>query len=476
MKAPVTHMFFLDKRNQFHLDSIAKIAKDSENVKLLVVDFGSFDYPLQAPWRVPNEYGKGSPGIANMFNALGADYCDAASLHGEPLSLSQDEIEKIETAVRSTSISYLQTFEEVGERAGFFTQVIRGRLRRQASKAMALSIAAIQEFRPEKIYIENGRFAVSQANLLAARRFGVKVIFPELQSEASRLYLRTFRVHDRVAMQEAAKELTAQVSRATLEKLTDQWKSRWRPVTSELNPFTALWDTGDIPWLAPDEHIALFATSSTDEFAALDLDWALTAWESQLAAFQAVWDRLSHKELTPVLRIHPNLLNKHPLTAFRELKEFKEFSERNPRFKVIWPASSVNTYELIKRARVVIVHGSTVGLEASLEGLPVVCTNRSIYDLIADVTNVNGPEDLSLIDSMSHTSSPLGAMKLISYLEMTHEGVGPNEAGVNISKVRRTRLIWGSILSGSMISMIFEKRWRLARKVVLAISPKEDLL
>ena len=172
-----------------------------------------------------------------------------------------------------------------------------------------------------------------------------------------------------------------------------------------------------------------------------------------------------------MLRVHPNLLNNHPLTTLRELKKFKEFSERNPRFKVICPASSVNTHELIKRARVVIVYGSTVGLEASLEGLPVICTNRSTYDLIADVTNVNGPEDLSLIDSMSHTSSPIGAMKLISYLEMTHEDVGPDEAGVNISKVRRTRLIWGPILSGSLLSKIFEKSWRLARKVVLAFLP-----
>ena len=80
-----TQLFFLDKRSQFHLDTISKISSDQPEARLIVVDVGAFDYPLQAPWRVPAIFGSGSKSISKMFETLGVEYVDASRITNCPL-------------------------------------------------------------------------------------------------------------------------------------------------------------------------------------------------------------------------------------------------------------------------------------------------------------------------------------------------------------------------------------------------------
>jgi hypothetical protein len=236
--------------------------------------------------------------------------------------------------------------------------------------------------------------------------------------------------------------------------------------------YGSLWNDSDDSWQGPRQSLALFATSSADETSSLDLDWNQASWGSQYDAFSAVWGQLKDVGLTPVLRVHPNLLNKNPRSTRREIQEIKKFRRLNPDFLIVWPASPVSTYRLISYSKVVVVDNSTVGLEASLEEIPVICTNSTSYDLIADITRVHGPQDLGKIKKMSDKSDPLGALRFIAAQEILDEHVPPNEFGIVISDSSRLRLLIPSILDGSIASILLSYRWRLLRLINLALTPK----
>lgn len=466
-----TQLFFLDKRSQFHLDTISKISSDQPEARLIVVDVGAFDYPLQAPWRVPAIFGSGSKSISKMFETLGVEYVDASRITPIAHSWSPDEQRKMDLAVKSTMISWFRRRSGPERMPGVLDKFVQRLITSQSRRVFRLSIDLIEKYAPSKVYIENGRFAVSHSSYLAALRLGCEIVFPEIQSDTRRLYLRDYRVHDRVAMQKHAMDITAGIPRSEISAHSDNWIAEWRPQNSKLNPFTNLWTAPENSWKGPRESLALFATSSSDETASLDLNWEQASWETQLVAFQAVWDKIKPRGLSPVLRVHPNLLNKHPMAAIQEIRAIREFKRSNPEFVIVWASSPVSTYELMSYSSIVIVHNSTVGLEACLDGIPVICTNSCYFDLISDVTSVFSPHDLSKIDDISPVADRFGAQRFIAALEVSNETVPPNSNGVDISNASRYRLLPESIRTGAIFSIVFEKRWQLYRRIVSWLSP-----
>jgi hypothetical protein len=133
----------------------------------------------------------------------------------------------------------------------------------------------------------------------------------------------------------------------------------------------------------------------------------------------------------------------------------------------------VSTYDLISYSDVVVTENSTVGVEASAEGLPVICSNSCHYDIITDVVKVHGPEDLNKIDNMSKTSDPRGAQRYIAYTEMLLDSVPPNEFSVSLSNFSKFKLLIPSLIDGSIFSIAFELRWKIYRLIMLKTSPRD---
>jgi len=308
-------------------------------VRLIAIDAGAFDYQLHAPWRVPAVFGSGSQAVWRMFETLGVKYIDTSRIRPPANSLNSDERQKMELAVKSTMISWFRRVSVPGSRPGPFDNFINRLIVSQSQRVFELRLDFTVEYSPAKVYIENARFAVSHASFLAALRVGCGIVFPEIQSDTRRLYLRNYRVHDRVAMQKDALEITAEMPKHVVIAHSDQWIAEWRPQNSKINPFTSLWKASEASWAGPRESLALFATSSSDETASLDLDWEEASWANQLLAFQVVWDKIKSRGLSPVLRVHPNLLNKHPLAARQEIRDIQEFQRQNPEFSTVWASS-----------------------------------------------------------------------------------------------------------------------------------------
>ena len=468
-----THLFFLDKRHQFILDAIAEINRRDENVRLVVVDVSAFDYPLQAPWRVGGAWWNRSKKVESLFSVMGVEYIDGSKLKSKTVNLTEGEIEKLQIAVRGTLISWLTRATIPDRKPRAIERFIRRRITLQSQHLFSVATALLDQYLPSKVYLENGRFAAPHAILLAARRKAIEVTFTGVYFSNRTLYARSVRVHDRIEMQKHAMQVTESLTRESVEETARAVLERSNSDNPKDVGFSALWKD---PWKGPNKDLALFATSSSDETDSTDLEWGSSRWKSQYHAFGAIWNAIRNRELTPVLRVHPNMLNKNPRAASEEIRTIKKFSQENPEFHIVWPASRTSTYELLSFAKLVIVENSTVGIEASLQGTPVICTQSASYDLIADVTPVHGPEELHKIQSMSHRADPLGAQRYVAAQELLDTYIPPNPFGVDIDAFPRRKLILPSLLDGSSISMMYELRWKIYRVIMIGISPKKDLL
>lgn len=467
-----THIFFLVKRTQFWLDVIAKISNDSQNVRLVVIDISHLDYPRQPPWRVPTDGSHRTGMVIRMFKKLGAEYVDGRKYDFGSQDLVPVEANKLRVAVESSMISALRRpITQSKGLSGLVQKLTDHVVTAQSRRAFSLALTVLTEFAPDRAYIVNGRFAAEQACVLAARRQNVPVSFLEINGIFANLFARPYRIQDRVESQRHAIEISSHLSKKHLTDATRRWENEQRNKNSITNPFNKLWDGAFIPKNLPNSGLALFATSSRDEYDSLDIDWKEASWTNQLEAFHQVWGELKSSKFTPVLRVHPNLLNKHPVSGMREIAETRQFLRKNPDFIVVWPSSTVSTYDLLSRADIVVVQNSTIGLEASIQGIPVICTDSSGYDLVADVHRVHRPSDLMTLRGQL-TCDKVGAQMFVAAQAHLDQRVERNEAGVEILDHSRIRLLALSILEGSLPSLVFELRWKLYRRLALKLLPK----
>jgi hypothetical protein len=143
------------------------------------------------------------------------------------------------------------------------------------------------------------------------------------------------------------------------------------------------------------KFISLF-TSSLDEFAELGPEWKEAKWKNQWEAFEYLIPLFYDRGYEVILRVHPNLRNKHKTERVTVREVLKEFKKKFTFLKVIDSSSKIDSYNLVENSAAVIVWNSTVGLEASLLGTPTACLSSCEYDLVADVHRWLSKEDVKV--------------------------------------------------------------------------------
>ncbi|MCT4665374.1 MAG: hypothetical protein N4A45_09105 [Flavobacteriales bacterium] len=122
------------------------------------------------------------------------------------------------------------------------------------------------------------------------------------------------------------------------------------------------------------KNVVIF-NSSEDEFRALDNSWKMDLYPGQNQATQQIFDELKNHENTQVyLRVHPNLtkLQTSNVEGIKDLKTYKN--------SMVIPAESkVSTYDLIQHADIVLVFGSSVGVEANYLRKPALLLGKAFY-------------------------------------------------------------------------------------------------
>ena len=114
---------------------------------------------------------------------------------------------------------------------------------------------------------------------------------------------------------------------------------------------------------------------------------ANTIFEHMFAWLNLVIEEIKdHPEILFVIRAHPDEIrpgkeSRESVSEWVATNGIKEISN----ILYIPPDEFISSYELIKRAKFVMVYNSTVGLEASIMGKPVLCAGKARYTQVPTV-------------------------------------------------------------------------------------------
>jgi hypothetical protein len=309
--------------------------------------------------------------------------------------LPTEEIrDSFEESIESAILSYFRVAESPRSQ---FSEALRKRLVGEGQYLFNfISNLLAQQGRFDLVVNPNGRLPSQRVVSLAAQFAETDILFYEIgRMTRGTFYIGPRRVHDRIGTQQDV--IQGAPIENSLEIASEWLKERMRP-KSDTNQFSDNWDISSVdPLSTPgDDGLdrALIFTSSADEFVSLGAEWNLQEWGDQYEAFGEILGKLSLLGIPVTLRVHPNLVNKHPHHFWGEIKKIRRLMRSHRELDVVWPNEKVNSYALVRKAKIVIVARSTIGLEASLMGKSVWTVTPSRYDLVADVKRIWSSSDL----------------------------------------------------------------------------------
>ena len=393
--------------------------KENEVLVLDVTDFGVARHglppmPLLKILRIPQNVFNFSDYVLRLnFDYQKLEKPLGASNFVKPLP-TEELRDSFGESIESAILSYFRVAKSPTSQ---FSKVLRKRLVSEGQYLFNfVSNLLNQEERFDLVINPNGRLPSQRVVSLAAQYSETNIFFYEIgRMTRGTFYFGPRRVHDRVGTQEDVIQNLA--IKNSLEIASEWLQERMRP-KSHTNQFSDNWDVTAVDPLAieADDGLgrALIFTSSADEFVSLGTEWILQEWSDQYEAFGEILEKLSLLGVPVTLRVHPNLVNKHPHHFWGEVNKIRNLMRLHKELDVVWPNEKVNSYDLVRKAKIVIVARSTIGLEASLMGKCVWTVTPSRYDLVADVKRIWSSSDLSEENFQPWEVSRLAAAKLIA--------------------------------------------------------------
>lgn len=350
---------------------------------------------------------------------LGAEYLDVEEINIQKslTDLSSNALNDLDIATKSALITYFRT--DIPDLRKPRIKRTSESLRTEGSK-LYWAVRKILETRDfEKLYIPNGRFPNQKMPMLAASELGVKTIHFEKGESKNSAYLQPYTPQDRIASQRAVDEVLDKITEIEIDHLAKDWLKRRSPDSKSINEFSEGWiDAVDPAFMdaIKGKKVVGFFTSSQDEFMFLGPEWHLHSWESQFEAFTTLLSFFESLGYFCYLRVHPNLATKEHQCFTRERRDILKLTAAHPSLKVIWHDEPANSYQLLKHTDQVVVWDSTIGLEASALGIPVIACATTRYGLIVDIQEVLGKEVLGNDFVLKHNVDSHKANRFIAYL------------------------------------------------------------
>jgi len=147
------------------------------------------------------------------------------------------------------------------------------------------------------------------------------------------------------------------------------------------------------------KNVVIF-NSSEDEFRSLDISWKMDLYENQNVATQTIFNDFANRDdINIYLRIHPNLAK----LQTSNIKEIYDLDLHDNTF-IIDGDSSVSTYALASHCDIVLVFGSSVGIESTFLRKPSILLGKAYYQYL-DVCYI--PKNHSeVINYIEHIPEP----------------------------------------------------------------------
>lgn len=363
-------------------------------------------YDLAAIMRGPTE--SHSPAILKLagikapsqlfqstFSSLGATVETPDWVNPNIDFLSEQAKTVLEESINSALFTYFRT--DLLNLKNKRVKKIRQRLFEEGVNSYVSVKNFLQNVNPVVAYIPNGRFPIQRMAKEALSESNILIWHYEKGATKDHAFLRPYSPHDRIASQSDVDKVLDGLTTSTIEKVADKWLEDRLPSRNSTNEFTEIWASS--PAKTPnsetqDGKIGFF-TSSQDEFLNLGPDWQLHSWESQFEAFDALINFFENKGYQCFLRVHPNLTTKDHSCYKREILGLTQLAGKHPNLKIYWHDDPTSSYLLLSGLSGIVVWDSTIGLEASAQGIPVWNCAASYYGLIADTRQALGFESLT---------------------------------------------------------------------------------
>lgn len=247
------------------------------------------------------------------------------------------------------------------------------RLLNSAVQSFALSRALIEQWRPKRVLVYNGRFAVSKAVSEAARLHHVETLYHEIVSSHERFYCSSHVVH---SMRNTRQDLRASWTAAGdgRELVAQQF---FTPGRGGIR----LFETQFLEFQRRDEIVprshrwrVVFFVSSIEEYASVEDGFENPLFDSQHDA--ARW-LVSWTEAQPTAELFIRL---HPRMRWLSERERGWWEALASDSVFVLPAESpVDSYSLASSADRVVAYHSSVGAEAAYDGAVSILVGDADY-------------------------------------------------------------------------------------------------
>jgi len=270
--------------------------------------------------------------------------------------------------------------------------------RLQFQKIYSLVNRIIQDRQPNRVVTVNGRFLVDCAAVLAAKSQAVEYLVLESDSE-NRMYYAEFKTNSQSPIESQANILKVwdhgshgierdKAERIGLGYIQDKSKFKSIPGRQDLD-FSIKHNL--------ENSIVLFPTSDY-EFSVFESENSESPnFTDQSSAFSAAVSIAKSLGLTAIVRVHPHARGSQ--VSIAEDSIWNKFAQEHE-ITFVSSTSSISSYFLAERAKVSVVHASSIGAEIAFNGLPVAITGDAGYsNLIQEVHAPNCERLRALLSS-----------------------------------------------------------------------------
>jgi len=278
------------------------------------------------------------------------------------------------------------------------------------------AMQAMEDSRASAVFTYNGRFLHDSAVAHAAEQLGLPTLAYDTGGLETDFDLTIDATHDWSALQKRMKRMYESWPRAEADTVGSSWFLDRRNHTEAANTmFTGGQTLGQGIDVAPNETLVTYFSSSGDEIAELDLDWA-DFFDGQEEAVKAVADACAAHGYRFVVRTHPH-------------KRFKPADDVAAWHRAVQRAnpdvhldehSEVDSYTLMEQSDVVVTYGSTTGVEAAFAGRPVIVMGPSAYDELGCALRVRDRQQLT--DAIANPPTPSSTSAIPYGLMMKRRG------------------------------------------------------
>lgn len=233
----------------------------------------------------------------------------------------------------------------------------------------------LRQSAPDLVLTFNGRFATTQAIVLASQVCGVPVKRHERGAMKDRFELFDDSVHSFSYTRARIEEAWGHAPPGKREHLGREFFNRRRAGDGiGWKTFTDGQIAGlDLPRVRGRSRLVYFS-SSDDEYEAIADSTINKRLGSQLEVVNVLIEFVRDRaDMELILRIHPHLRNK----SDAERRRWHGLS--GPNVALLPADSQVDSYALMESADLVLAFGSTAGIEAAFWGRPVILLSEAIY-------------------------------------------------------------------------------------------------